>query len=149
MYVTAAANASRLTATSPDTSANGSSMYPACAMLEYASSRTIWLCCSATRLPIVIVRIDSAAKIGVQNDYSLRNATNISWSSPANPAAFDAVARNAATGTGEPWYVSGAQNWNGTALTLNANPATMNRIAASASVSCPLGSPAASVWPIA
>ena len=50
------------------------------------------------------------------------NATNISCSRPANPAALEATARNAATGTGAPSYVSGAQNWNGTAETLNANP---------------------------
>ena len=65
-----------------------------------------------------------------------------------NPAAFDAEARKAATGTGEPSYVSGAQNWNGTALTLNANPATMNRIDANASVSRPCGSGPASTRPI-
>src|ERR671911_2313296 len=108
-------------------------------MLEYASRRTTWRCCRATKFPIVIVRIDSTAKIGVQNSYWTGKATNISWRSPAKPAALDAVARNAATGTGAPSYVSGAQNWNGTALTLNANPATMNRIDASTNVSCPLG----------
>src|SRR3990172_9412055 len=142
MYVTAAAKADAFTDGSADTSANGSSMYPACAMLEYASSRTICRCCSATKFPITIVRIDSVAKIGVQNSCWAGNATNISWSSPANPAALDAVARKAATGTGAPSYVSGAQNWNGTALTLNANPATMNRIAASTSGSCAAGNSA-------
>src|SRR5262245_25157665 len=106
-------------------------------MLEYASRRTTWRCCRATKLPIVIVRIDSTAKIGVQNSYWFGNATNISCSSPANPAAFDAVARNAATGTGAPSYVAAAQNWNGTALTLNAKPATMNRIEANTRVSVP------------
>ena len=100
-------------------------------MLEYASSRTTCRCCSATKLPIVIVAIDRTAKIGVQNSCWFGKATNISCSRPANPAALDAVARNAATGTGAPSYVSGAQNWNGTALTLNAKPVTMNRIAAS------------------
>ena len=117
-------------------------------MLEYASSRTTCRCWSATKFPIVIVRIDSTAKIGVQNSHCAGNATNISWSRPANPAAFDAVARNAATGTGAPSYVSGAQNWNGTALTLNANPATMNRIAASTSVSCPARAGPQSAAPI-
>ena len=97
-------------------------MYPAWAMLEYASSRTTWRCCRATRFPIVIVRIDRTAKIGVQNSYWAGNATNISWRSPAKPAAFDAVARNAATGTGAPSYVSGAQNWNGTARDLEGEP---------------------------
>ena len=45
---------------------------------------------------------DRNAKIGTQNSYWPMNATNISWSRPANPAALDATARNAATGTGEP-----------------------------------------------
>jgi hypothetical protein len=77
-------------------------MYPAWAMLEYASRRTICRCWRATRFPTVIVNTDRAAKIGVQNSHVAANATNISWRSPANPAAFDAVARNAATGTGAP-----------------------------------------------
>ena len=104
-------------------------------MPEYASSRTTCRCCSATRFPSVIVTSDSATNIGTQNAYWCTNATNISWSNPAKPAALDATARNAATGTGAPSYVSGAQNWNGTAETLNANPTTTNRIATSASVS--------------
>ena len=86
-----------------------------------------------------MVNTDRAAKIGVQNSAVPAKATNISWRSPANPAAFDAVARNAATGTGAPSYVSGAQNWKGNAETLKANPATMNRMAASTMVSCPCG----------
>jgi hypothetical protein len=87
-------------------------------------------------LPSVIVTSESAAKIGTQKVYWPTNATNISWSRPANPAVFDATPRNAATGTGAPSYVSGAQNWNGTALTLNANPTVTNRIAAFARVAC-------------
>src|SRR5207342_664787 len=117
-------------------------------MLEYASSRTTCRCCRATKFPIVIVRIDNTAKIGVQNSYWAGKAANISWRSPAKPAALDAVARNAATGTGDPSYVSGAQNWNGTELTLNANPATINRIDANASVSRPCGRGPASTRPI-
>ena len=53
------------------------------------------------------------------------------WSRPANPAAFDATDRNAATGTGEPSYVSGAQKWNGTADTLKPNPTMISKIAPS------------------
>ncbi|GBC86896.1 hypothetical protein HRbin12_00895 [bacterium HR12] len=71
-------------------------------MLEYASRRTAWLCWRATKFPTVIVMMDRTAKIGVQNAYAAGKATNISWRRPVNPAAFDAVARNAATGTGEP-----------------------------------------------
>src|SRR5437763_9327722 len=112
------------------TSANGSNMYPAWAMDEYASSRTTCRCWRATRLPMVIVAMESAANSGDQKSAFGANATNMSWRSPANPAALDATERNAATGTGAPSYVSGAQNWNGTAETLNPNPATTSRIAA-------------------
>src|SRR3954451_18044060 len=42
--------------------------------------------------------------------------------SATKPPAFDPTDRNAVTGVGAPSYVSGAQKWNGTALTLNANP---------------------------
>ena len=78
---------------------------------------------------------DRATNRGTQNAYSWTKATNINWSSPANPAADDATPRNAATGTGDPSYVSGAQNWNGTALILKANPTTTKRMAALARVS--------------
>src|SRR5215210_3522766 len=76
--------------------------------------------------------IDSTAKIGAQKSAFGANAMNISWSRPANPAAFDGTDRNAATGIGAPSYVSGAQKWNGTLDTLNANPATTSRMAARA-----------------
>src|SRR5574341_84747 len=45
------------------------------------------------------------------------------------PPAFDATDRNAVTGVGDPSYVSGAQKWNGTALTLNANPTRVRKSA--------------------
>ena len=95
-------NADWFTPASPDTSANGNRMYPACAIPEYASSRTAWRWRSATRFPSVIVSTDSSAKIGAQNSHWPTNATNISCSRPANPAAAEATARNPATGTGEP-----------------------------------------------
>ena len=91
-----------MTAASADTSANGSRMYPDCAIPEYASRRIVWRWRSATRLPSVIVSTDSTAKIGAQNVAWPTNATNISCSRPANPAAADATARNPATGTGAP-----------------------------------------------
>src|SRR5439155_26714088 len=116
MYSTEALNASLSTAAEAPASANGSSMYPAWAMLEYASSRTTCRCCSATRFPTNIVNSDTMAKIGAQKVASGRKATNISCRSPANPAAFEATDRQAATGTGAPSYVSGAQHWNGKAL---------------------------------
>src|SRR6266496_2085614 len=140
MYSVAAAKASLFTlplARAGVARANGNSMYPACAMEEYASSLTTWRCCSATRFPMVIVNSESTAKIGAQKSARGRNATNMIWRSPANPAALDATDRNAATGTGAPSYVSGAQNWNGKAETLKANPATTNRIAARARLEFP------------
>src|SRR5439155_3035279 len=135
MYVTAAWKAEWLIEGSAETSAKGSRMYPVCAIPEYASNRTTCLCWRATRFPRVIVTSDRATNRGTQNAYSWTKATNINWSRPANPAADDATPRNAATGTGDPSYVSGAQNWNGTALILKANPTTTKRIAALARIS--------------
>ena len=85
------------------------------------------------------MKSESTTKIGAQKSARGRNATNMSCRRPANPAAFDATARKAAIGTGAPSYVSGAQNWNGNADTLNAKPPTTNRIAASASEEEPTG----------
>src|SRR2546429_9714070 len=99
-------------------------MYPAWAIDEYANSRTTWRCCRATRLPMNIVNTQRMPKIGAQKCASGKNAWNINWRRPTKPAAFDATDRKAATGTGAPSYVSGAQNWNGNAETLNAKPAT-------------------------
>ncbi|GBC86897.1 hypothetical protein HRbin12_00896 [bacterium HR12] len=44
--------------------------------------------------------------------------------------------------------MSGAQNWNGTAETLNPNPTVMSRIDARASVSLPAGRSRPSATPI-
>src|SRR6266487_3373724 len=106
---------------------------------EDASIRTTWRCCSARRFPMVMVKSDRTAKIGAQKSARGRNATNMSWRSPAKPAALDATERYAATGTGDPSYVSGAQNWKGKAETLNANPATTSRMAARARLELPAG----------
>ncbi len=53
--------------------------------------------------------------------------------SATNPPALDATDKNAVTGVGAPSYVSGAQKWNGTALTLNANPTSDRKIATATS----------------
>jgi hypothetical protein len=87
-------------------------------------------------LPIVIVRIDMIAKPGAHTSVWWMKPTNMRLSNPANPAALDATDRNAATGIGEPSYVSGAQKWNGTADTLKPNPAMMSRIDANTKGSC-------------
>src|SRR5688572_19255080 len=85
-----------------------------------------------------IVSTASTAKIGRHVSATPGNAMNISTSRPTNPPIFDAVERNAATGAGEPSYVSGAQKWNGTAEILNANPTTMKK---TLSVIRPSGTP--------
>src|SRR5262245_49963554 len=95
-----------------------------------------------------IVKTQRIPKIGAQKCASGRNAWNISCSRPTNPAALDATDRYAATGTGDPSYVSGAQNWNGNAETLNANPATTNRMAASARFELPAGPASFSAMPV-
>src|SRR5688572_1211199 len=96
---------------------------------------------------MVIVAADRTKKSGDQKSALGANARNMSWRRPANPAAFDATDRNAATGIGAPSYVAGAQNWNGTADTLNANPATTKKIAASGSAPSPAGPVRASAIP--
>src|SRR6266571_8874775 len=108
-------------------------------MEEYASSRTTCRCCRATRFPRVMVNSENTAKMGAQKSARGRNPTNMIWRSPAKPADFEATERNAETGTGEPSYVSGAQNWNGNAETLKANPATTSRMAARARFDAPTG----------
>src|SRR5690349_3438741 len=60
--------------------------------------------------------------------FSKAKPTNNNRSSTAKPAAFDAVDKNPATGVGAPWYTSGAQNWNGTMVTLKPRPTTINAI---------------------
>ena len=84
------------------------------------------ICCwrKATRFPTVIVSTASTAKIGRHVSATAGNAPNIRTRRPTKPPIFDAVERNAATGEGEPSYVSGAQKWNGTAEILNAKPTT-------------------------
>ncbi len=71
-------------------------------MLEYASSRTTCRCWRATRFPIVMVRMASTAKIGVQSSAVGAKPTKVICRRPANPAALEATDRNAATGMGDP-----------------------------------------------
>src|SRR5216683_4854588 len=105
------------------------SMKPPCAIDEYASMRMMFVCRSATRLPIVMVIAASTQNKGCQTSLLKGNATKSSVSRATNPAAFDATDRKAVTGVGAPSYVSGAHVWNGTADTLNAKPTTTNTIA--------------------
>jgi hypothetical protein len=77
-------------------------MYPAWATDEYASSLTMLVWASAITLPISIVNAARNPNAGAQASARPAKAMNVTWSSPANPAALEATDRNAATGTGEP-----------------------------------------------
>src|SRR5512144_1945984 len=91
-------------------------------MEENASRRLILVCGKASKLPIVIVTADRMASTSVQDAAKLGNATKNKRTSTANPAAFEAVDKNPATGVGAPSYTSGAQKWNGTMDTLKPIP---------------------------
>src|SRR3954452_4043471 len=109
--------------------ANGTSMKPPCAIDEYASMRTMFVWRSAVRLPSTI---DDTAMIQIgatQASAFTPNPKNTMLSRATKPPAFDATDRNAVTGVGEPSYVSGAHQWNGTALILNAKPMSDRKIA--------------------
>ena len=89
--------------------------------------RTMLVWRRATRLPRII---DAAARIqmtGCHMSAFGKNPKITTDSSATNPPAFDATERKAVTGVGAPSYVSGAQKWNGTALTLNANPTMVRK----------------------
>src|SRR5438552_17362149 len=94
-------------------------------MDEYAGSRTNCVCRSATTLPTTIVAMAMAPTIGPQKCASDGNPMYRMRRRPTNPAAFEATERYAASGVGDPSYVSGAQKWNGTADTLKPKAATM------------------------
>ena len=98
------------------------SIYPACAMLEYASIRLIFVCAIATILPRII---DAAARRAMSSFTRPPIKSNVRMNmviNAANAAAFTPVDINAVTGVGAPSYTSGAHMWNGTAATLNAKP---------------------------
>src|SRR6266568_9046570 len=87
----------------------------------------MWRWVRATRLPKVMVRIATAAMNGRQTSDKPAKATYMICSSPTKPAVFDATDRNAATGTGDPSYVSGTHHWNGNAETLKPKPTTTKK----------------------
>ena len=60
------------------------------------------------------------------------SAWESSTTSPPSPAVLLTTDRYAATGTGEPAYVSGAHAWNGTAATLNTKTASTSTAPSSA-----------------
>ena len=77
---------------------------------------------SATRLPTVIDAAARTQNTGCQMSGTVKNPKKTIESSATKPPALDETDRNAVTGVGAPSYVSGAQKWNGTAVTLNAKP---------------------------
>src|SRR5207302_11017244 len=84
--------------------------------------------------------IDAAAsnhRTGSHESWDGKNPKWMMLSSATKPPAFEATDRNAVTGVGAPSYVSGVQKWKGTALTLNANPPSVRKIATARSVEVP------------
>src|SRR5438132_12165279 len=112
-------------------------MNPACATLEYASIRLMSVWAMARTDPTTIVTAAITQMKGVQSHASGLNAVSKTRISAANAATFVAADMNAVTAVGAPWYASGVHMWNGTALTLKANPTASSPIAANASGSGP------------
>src|SRR2546425_7217851 len=98
-------------------------MYPACAMLEYASIRLIDRCGIATTFPTVCVTIARIAKVATQSTWTLSRPIRKTRNSATMPTFFEADVRSTLIVVGEPWYTSGAHMWNGTTATLNPKPA--------------------------
>src|SRR5215470_8666284 len=102
--------------------------YPACAILEYASSRFILVCCCAAKLPSVIVITQIKSRSCGQStpfsasqlplEVSEEMAGKKKRVSSAKPAALDPIAKKVVIGIGAPVYTSGAHMWNGTDATL-------------------------------
>src|SRR6266702_6259346 len=98
-------------------------MYPAWAMLEYASIRLIDRCGIATTFPTVCVTIARIASVATQSTWTLRRPIRKTRNSATIPTFFEADVSRTLIVVGEPWYTSGAHMWNGTTATLNPNPA--------------------------
>ena len=77
-------------------------MNPPCAIDEYASIRTMFVCSSAARLPSVIDAAARIQRIGCHESPDLKNPNLTIVSRATNPPAFDATERNAVTGVGDP-----------------------------------------------
>src|SRR5579863_1149045 len=102
------------------------SIYPACAIDEYASNRLTLLCTNAPTLPKVI---DSAAATQRSQKRPGASMVNTTRSRTANAAAFGAVDMKPTIGAGAPSYTSGVQMWNGAAATLNPSPTNIRAMA--------------------
>ncbi len=71
-------------------------------MLEYASMRFTFFCCSATRLPKIIVAAASHQITGIQCSRIPGNASSQRRMSAANAAVLTPAAMNAVYGVGAP-----------------------------------------------
>src|SRR5882724_4012379 len=91
-------------------------------MDEYASIRLTSACTTATTEPNTMVSAATSHTIGSQSQRTPGSATYATRSSAPNAAALVQAAMKPVTGVGAPWYTSGVQAWNGTALTLNSRP---------------------------
>src|SRR5207249_7934301 len=98
-------------------------MYPAWAMLEYASMRLIERWGIATTFPTVCVTIARIARVATQSTWTFRRPIRKTRNSATMPTFFEAEVRRTLIVVGEPWYTSGAHMWNGTTATLNPKPA--------------------------
>src|SRR3982750_3914749 len=95
----------------------------------YASSRLMFDCVSAAKLPMIMVSSAENQRYGSQRSAMGPNAVTKMRIRIANAAAFGPADMNALTGAGAPWYTSGAQTWNGAAETLNAKPTSISATA--------------------
>src|SRR5437667_2004197 len=98
-------------------------MYPAWAMLEYASIRLIDRCGIARTFPTVCVTIARIASVTTQSTWTLNRPIKKTRNKATIPTFFEAAVRRTLIVVGDPWYTSGAHMWNGTTATLNPKPA--------------------------
>src|SRR3989454_7949951 len=98
-------------------------MYPAWAMLEYASMRLIDRWGIARTFPTVCVTIARIASVTTQSTWTLNRPIRKTRNRATIPTFFEAAVRSTLIVVGDPWYTSGAHIWNGTTATLNPKPA--------------------------
>src|SRR5437667_13426 len=89
-------------------------MYPAWAMLEYASIRLIDRCGIARTFPTVCVTIARIASVTTQSTWTLNRPIKKTRNKATIPTFFEAAVRRTLIVVGDPWYTSGAHMWNGT-----------------------------------
>src|SRR2546428_10421568 len=83
-------------------------MYPAWAMLEYASMRLIDRCGIARTFPTVCVTIARIASVATQSTWTLNRPIRKTRNNATIPTFFEADVRRTLIVVGDPWYTSGA-----------------------------------------